>query len=369
MLPLTVLTLFCLSASEGAAGITADEPIAGISSVTPEQLEEALTSKNPDHIHPEIAQLYVKWGKLFGIKADLAFAQMLHETNYLRYTGDVRPWQNNFAGIGATGGGNPGNSFPSAEAGVIAHYAHLAWYLFPNHVNQYCNDSWDPRHFGANHINNVRTLRNLGGKWAVPGLTYGQSIAHIASVYSNSSFYPPIIGNLDGISIYAPSQISLFGWAFDTDTSDPVDVSIYLDGNFFHTVSADDIRFDVYAWYLRFGANHGYSAQIDNVSPGLHTVCTYGINTGAGDTNSLLGCKVIDVPVDPFGDLNSLSLTGPSQIDVGGWTIYPDTSAPIEVHLYVNGRWGGAFTSDATRSAVGGVLPAFGSTMRYTARV
>ena len=35
-------------------------------------------------------------------------SQMCHETGVLEYTGDVKPNQNNFTGIGATGGGLPG---------------------------------------------------------------------------------------------------------------------------------------------------------------------------------------------------------------------------------------------------------------------
>ncbi|MDO8737309.1 MAG: glucosaminidase domain-containing protein, partial [Thermoleophilia bacterium] len=177
------IAFWCFSGTANA--VTADEPIAGYSMVTAAQLDAELSYVNPGHIHPQIAQLYVTWGSRFGIKADLAFSQMLHETNYLRYTGDVRPWQNNFAGIGATGGGNPGNSFASAEAGVIAHYAHLAWYVYPTHVNEYCNTTWDPRHFGTGHRNTVRILRDLGGQWAVPGVGYGDALAvHVTRIWN-----------------------------------------------------------------------------------------------------------------------------------------------------------------------------------------
>ena len=48
----------------------------------------------------------------------------------------------------------PGNSFATAELGVIAQYAHLAWYLYPTHLaDPYCRSSLDPtvpgdpRHF------------------------------------------------------------------------------------------------------------------------------------------------------------------------------------------------------------------------------
>jgi len=161
--------------------MTPSEPVRGVSGVTPAQLEAELASVNPAHIHPGIANLYVEWGYRFGIRADIAFAQMLHETNFLRYGGDVQPHQNNFAGIGATGGGNPGNSFVNAEAGVIAHYAHLAWYVFPGHRNEYCNTGWDPRHFGTGHADSVDVIGDLAGRWAVPGHGYGEAIARYAT--------------------------------------------------------------------------------------------------------------------------------------------------------------------------------------------
>lgn len=164
-----------------AQAVTEHDQIAGISGVTAAQLEAELASVNPNHIHPGIAQMYVDWGYRFGIRSDLAFAQMLLETNYLRYGGDVSPAQNNFAGIGATGGGSPGNSFATPELGVVGQYAHLAWYTFPDHQNDYCNISYDPRHFYASHVNTAHELHELGGRWAVPGTTYGQSIARIAN--------------------------------------------------------------------------------------------------------------------------------------------------------------------------------------------
>lgn len=145
---------------------------------------------------PELAKLYVKYGKRFGIRADMAWAQMIHETGYGQYGGDVAPEQNNMAGIGATGGGVPGNSFATAELGVIAHYVHLAWYVYPEHVSDpYCvlvsqpSDGpiaipGDPRHFvqpdGGGHRGNVRTVYDLSGKWA-PGATYGSAVQALAS--------------------------------------------------------------------------------------------------------------------------------------------------------------------------------------------
>jgi hypothetical protein len=131
-----------------------------------------------------LAQYYIGYGRAFGIRADMAWAQMIHETGFGRYGGDVLPEQNNMAGIGATGG-VPGNSFDTAQHGVVAHIAHLAWYVYPSHLDHpWCRMStWsgefgDPRHFvidGQVHRGNVRTVLDLGGKWA-PSLTYGNLV-------------------------------------------------------------------------------------------------------------------------------------------------------------------------------------------------
>jgi hypothetical protein len=142
-----------------------------------------------------LAKLYVNYGRRFGIRADMAWAQMIHETGYGQYGGDVAPEQNNMAGIGATGG-VPGNSFATAELGVIAQYAHLAWYVYPEHFNDpYCTlvqqpadgpitTAGDPRHFvqdnGSPHKGNVRTVYELSAKWAV-GADYGAAIQRIAA--------------------------------------------------------------------------------------------------------------------------------------------------------------------------------------------
>ena len=82
----------------------------------------------------DIARYYKLHGEALRIRWDYAFYQMLLETNYLSYKtgsgrwGDVDPKQNNFAGIGTTGGGVPGDSFPDVSSGVLAQMQHLIAY-------------------------------------------------------------------------------------------------------------------------------------------------------------------------------------------------------------------------------------------------
>ncbi len=143
-----------------------------------------------------LAQYYITYGERFGLRADMAWAQMIHETGWGQYGGDVLPEQNNMAGIGATGGGVRGNSFVTAELGVIAQYAHLAWYVYPDHVSDpYCvkvtqpadgpiTVPGDPRHFaqagGAPHKATARTVYELSGTWAVSS-GYGTALQRISA--------------------------------------------------------------------------------------------------------------------------------------------------------------------------------------------
>lgn len=104
--------------------------------VTPGRLMAFLAARNPklDSRYAGIATAYMHHGERMGIRWDYAFYQMMLETGSLSYTrdgskpGDVKPRQNNFAGLGATGKGEPGESFASIEQGVKAHLQHLAMY-------------------------------------------------------------------------------------------------------------------------------------------------------------------------------------------------------------------------------------------------
>ena len=104
--------------------------------VTPERLGHFLLSRNPD-LDPRfrhIAHWYRKHGEAWRVRWDYAFFQMALETNFLSYRrgdgrmGDVNPGQNNFAGLGTTGNGVPGDRFPDIATGVLAQVQHLVVY-------------------------------------------------------------------------------------------------------------------------------------------------------------------------------------------------------------------------------------------------
>ena len=176
---------------------------------TAQDLINQFTRVNPSKAEraKRLAPLYIKYGELFNLRADIAWSQMEHETGFLEFKGDVKPQQNNFVGIGATGG-VPGNSFKTEELGIIAHFAHLAWYYFKDHVNVYCSNKYDPRHFGTTHynFNGDTSLDRLSGSWAVPGrykqpdgsvITYGGQIAKLANQIFISS---PMVGTAENLA-------------------------------------------------------------------------------------------------------------------------------------------------------------------------
>lgn len=167
--------------------ITENTLLSGIYNGNWEKLYIQFIKLNPSYKDRQkvenLAKLYIKFGKIFAIRSDIAWPQMEHETGCLEYKGIAKPEWNNFAGIGVTGGPGVGNRFKTEELGVIAHFTHLAWYIYPNHVNEYCNKTYDPRHFGLKHnYNGDSSLGRLGGSWAVPGKTYAQSIAKLANL-------------------------------------------------------------------------------------------------------------------------------------------------------------------------------------------
>ncbi|WP_230980915.1 N-acetylmuramoyl-L-alanine amidase [Rossellomorea arthrocnemi] len=159
-----------------------DYSIIGPSLVQAHQLDDFVKTINPSA--PAVGKFYIFYGNLYGIRGDIAFAQAIHETNYFRFTGQVKPSQNNYAGIGTTGPGNNGASFATPEEGVLAHIQHLYAYASIKPLPEGA-PLVDPR-FSLVTRGTAKNWTDLNGKWAVPGTTYGQSIL---SVYKRNLDY------------------------------------------------------------------------------------------------------------------------------------------------------------------------------------
>lgn len=161
--------------------------------VTPARLTRFLEDGNPrlPSRLRTIAVHYKFHGERLRVRWDYAFFQMIIETSYLKFKnnagkGDVDPRQNNFAGIGTTGGGVPGNSFPDVTTGVLAQMQHLVAYsgeTVANPVARRTGEKQDEIAARSRRLNRAVTFRDLAGRWAADR-SYGRSIAFIADLYT-----------------------------------------------------------------------------------------------------------------------------------------------------------------------------------------
>ncbi len=155
--------------------------------------------------------------------------------------------------------------------------------------------------------------------------------------------HPPI-GSLDTIRT-TPTSITVGGWALDPDTTAPIGVHVYVDGKAARALTADRSRPDVGRAYGK-GDAHGFDVTIP-AEQGRRSVCLYLINQPTGP-NPVLTCRTVQVGHPPIGSLDTIRTT-PTSITVGGWALDADTTAPIGVHVYVDGRLAGALTADRPR--------------------
>ena len=76
-----------------------------------------------------------------GVRGEVVFEQAMLETGWLQFGGDASVGQFNFSGLGTTGGGVAGNSFPDVRTGIRAQVQHLKAYASSEELNQACVDN------------------------------------------------------------------------------------------------------------------------------------------------------------------------------------------------------------------------------------
>ena len=76
-----------------------------------------------------------------GVKTEVLFAQVMHETGGLQFGGDVKAEQCNFGGMGATGNGVSGETFKDVRTGLRAQVQHLKAYASKDNLKNPCEDS------------------------------------------------------------------------------------------------------------------------------------------------------------------------------------------------------------------------------------
>ena len=163
------------------------------SCVTPQRLMAFLKSRNPaiDARFEGIAEHYRKHGETWRVRWDYAFFQMAVETNFLSFKkgsgrrGDANPRQNNFAGLGTTGGGVPGDSFPDVSTGVLAQIQHLVVYsgeAIADPVGPRTRLKQEDILESMARLNRRPTFADLSRRWAADR-HYGAAIEWVAGSY------------------------------------------------------------------------------------------------------------------------------------------------------------------------------------------
>lgn len=152
------------------------------------------------------------------------------------------------------------------------------------------------------------------------------------------------------------STVVVSGWAFDQDATGPLQIRLYAGSVPIGSGWTGQPRPDVDAAFPAAGATAGFQVSSTPVAAGTHTVCAYAINTPAG-ANPQIGCRRITVVnAEPVGYLDVLRAT-PTSLRVVGWALDPDTTAPLDVHVYGGGRLLGRTTADASRPDVASAFP------------
>ena len=123
-------------------------------------------------------QIFKEEAESEGVKVEVAFTQAMLETGYLKFGGDVKPNQYNFAGIGATGNGNPGNSFGDVRTGIRAQIQHLKCYASTDSLNLAKVDPrWNNNLRGkAKYVEYLSIPNNPYGTGWAASATYGKDL-------------------------------------------------------------------------------------------------------------------------------------------------------------------------------------------------
>ena len=149
-----------------------------------------------------LASLYQRIGqcvarppeKCVAVRWDYAFFQMLIETNFLTFRrpdgvpASVVPQDNNFAGVGATVSGRPGERFKDIATGVLAHLQHVLMYSttrVPNPVAQRTRQVQDDVQDAMRKLRRPVTFADLAREWTgTDRNTYGAEMQKLAEKYA-----------------------------------------------------------------------------------------------------------------------------------------------------------------------------------------
>jgi hypothetical protein len=210
LLALALMLLPCPARAAALPRILASADNAVPRCVTPASLMDFVAARNVRHSPPltiaprfdNIASLYQHIGqcvsrppaKCVAVRWDYAFFQMLIETNYLTFRrpngvpASVTPQDNNFAGVGATVSGRPGEHFKNVATGVLAHLQHVLMYSMtriPDPVAKRTRQVQDDVQADMRRLHRPVTFADLAREWTGSGHSaYAAEMQKLAESYA-----------------------------------------------------------------------------------------------------------------------------------------------------------------------------------------
>lgn len=166
----------------GQSSVTTEEMVSYFQASGKPYPADSLAKGGADSIE-SFCQIYAEEAKAEGVRPEVAFVQTMKETGFLQYGGDASIEQFNFAGLGTTGGGVPGNSYPDVRTGVRAQIQHLKAYATEEPLVQACvDDRYEYVQKGsAPYVQWLGQKENPKGAGWATAENYGYSIVEMIS--------------------------------------------------------------------------------------------------------------------------------------------------------------------------------------------
>lgn len=171
-----------------------------------------------------------------------------------------------------------------------------------------------------------------------------------------------------------PGGVATKGWAFDPDTDLPINVHYFRsdtpDSSLFSGgTNSNKLRPDVVtnlaSTHAGYSANHGFE-QVLPAGAGFYHLCAFALNSSVTPgVTSKIGCGDITVSNHPKGSFDSATRVG-GNATISGWALDPDSTNPIQVHIYVNGNFFSGFQAVGTRTDIVPSNPGYGANYGFS---
>lgn len=140
----------------------------------------------------EFCRIILEEAALEGVRGEVVYEQAMLETGWLQFGGNAQAQQYNFAGLGTTGNGVQGLSYPDVRTGIRAQVQHLKAYASTEELNESLVDTrFDMVKRGsAPYVEWLGIQENPnGGGWAA-GSDYGTKLRTLLAELKGETYTP-----------------------------------------------------------------------------------------------------------------------------------------------------------------------------------